>query len=166
MDANARELILLELILFEWKHMVFRKRQGSEGGWVVSLQSRILLVIGLLLSLLIIFVFTSRAFHHAPRPLVDETIKPWMSIGYVARSYHVPPPVLFDALGLPARPDRRPLSAVATEQKRSVDELISILNQAIQTYRAANPTSSTQPAEPQRPSFLQRLLGLQPRPAP
>jgi hypothetical protein len=124
-------------------------------------------MLGLLLSLLIVLVFATRAFRHAPRPLVDETIQPWMSVGYVARSYHVPPPVLLEALGLPDRPDRRPLSAVATEQKRPVGDLINLLNATIKSYRAANPSSATQPEErPRRPSLLQRLLGLEPRPTP
>ncbi len=133
----------------------------------MSVRSRILLMLGLLLSLLIVLVFTTRAFRHAPRPLVDETIQPWMSVVYVARSYHVPPSVLFEALGLPDHPDRRPLSAVATEQKRPVGDLINLLNETIKSYRAANPTSATQPAEPPHPpSLLQRLFGRQPRPTP
>ena len=43
----------------------------------------------------------------------DEPIQPWMSIGFVAHSYHVPPPVLHDALGLPPAPDHRPLERIA-----------------------------------------------------
>ena len=133
----------------------------------MNLQRRITLLLGLLLSLLIIFVFASRAFHHAPRPLVDEAIQPWMSVGYVARSYHVPPPVLLEALGLPDHPDRRPLSAVATEQKRPVGDLINLLYETIKTYRTANPTSVIEPKEPLHPPLLlQRLFGRQSQPTP
>ncbi|MBK7199321.1 MAG: hypothetical protein WAW03_15260 [Anaerolineae bacterium] len=133
----------------------------------MNLSRRARLLLGLLLSLLIIFIFAARAFRHAPRPLVDETIQPWMSVGYIARSYRVPPTVLLETLGLPARSDHRPLSAVAAEQKRPVNDLIAILNQTITAYRAANPTSALQTAEPQHPpSLLQRLFGLEPRRAP
>ena len=40
----------------------------------------------------------------------DEPIEPWMTIGYVAHSYHVPPHILHAALNLPPTPDRRPLA--------------------------------------------------------
>lgn len=128
---------------------------------------RVRLLLGLLLSLLVIAIFAARALRHAPRPSVDETIQPWMSVGYVARSYHVPAPVLLEALGLPDHPDRRPLSAVAASQQRPVSALIAILERTIADYRAVIPTPGAQPAESPRPhSLWQRLLGLQPRRAP
>jgi hypothetical protein len=34
----------------------------------------------------------------------DEAIRGWMSVGYVAHSYHIPPDVLYLALGLPLKP--------------------------------------------------------------
>jgi hypothetical protein len=62
----------------------------------------------------------------------DEPIRAWMSVGYVAHSYHVPPHVLYSALGLPPRPpDRRPIRDIAREQNRSVDEVIGVLQNAI-----------------------------------
>lgn len=121
------------------------------------------LLLGLLLSLLVIAIFAARALRHAPRPSVDEAIQPWMSVGYVARSYHVPAPALLQALGLPNLPDHRPLSAVAASQQRPVSELIAILDRAIADYRAVTPTPGAQPADPPRPhSLWQRLLELEP----
>lgn len=68
----------------------------------------------------------------------NEPIRGWMTIGYVARSRHVPPPVLRRALGLPPETrDRRPLSAIAEEQNRNVDELVQILEDAIEKERGA-----------------------------
>lgn len=70
----------------------------------------------------------------------DEPIRGWMTLGYISRSYHVPPPVLKEALDLPPdTPDRRPLSKIARSQDRSVDELIGILNNAIERERLQKP---------------------------
>jgi len=72
----------------------------------------------------------------------DETIRPWMSLGYIARSYGVPPWVLYQALGLPPKaggPDRRPIREIAREQHRSVDEVIGILQDAIVHARPPYP---------------------------
>jgi len=70
----------------------------------------------------------------------DEPIRAWMTIGYIAHSYHVPPPVLKQALGLPANvPDKRPLARIAHEQNRPVEELISLLNETIEAERQQKP---------------------------
>ena len=80
----------------------------------------------------------------------DEVIRPWMSIPYVAHSYRLPPPVLYQSLGIPPQPhDRRPLRQIASEQNRSVDELISVLNDAIARERAAHPPNP-RPSAPAR----------------
>lgn len=70
----------------------------------------------------------------------DEPIKGWMTVGYVAHSYHVPPHVLYKALGLPHRPpDRRPLRDIARAQGRSMDEMRALLSKAIVNARPPNP---------------------------
>ena len=69
----------------------------------------------------------------------DEPIRPWMSLGYIAHSYSVPPWVLHQALGLPPKPDRRPIREIAREQNRSVDEVIAILQDAIVHSRPPYP---------------------------
>lgn len=62
----------------------------------------------------------------------EEPIRGWMTVGYVAHSYHVPPHVLYEALGLPSKPpDKRPLLRIARAQKRSIDEVKGILQDAI-----------------------------------
>jgi hypothetical protein len=78
----------------------------------------------------------------------DEPIRPWMNIGYIAHSYSVPPWVLRQALGLPPRtngPDRRPIREIAREQNRSVEEVISILQDAIVHARPPYPPPGPQP---------------------
>jgi hypothetical protein len=77
----------------------------------------------------------------------DEPIRPWMNLGYIAHSYRVPPHVLSQALGLPPRPDKRPIRAIAREQGRSVDEVIAILQDAIVHARPPYP-----PPPPPRPN--------------
>jgi len=62
----------------------------------------------------------------------DEAIRGWMSVGYVAHSYRVPPDVLYLALSLPHdQPDKRPLSKIARMQHRSMDEIRAVLQNAI-----------------------------------
>jgi hypothetical protein len=83
----------------------------------------------------------------AVRPVIywhyhqDEPIRGWMNLGYVAHSYHVPPHVLHAALGLPDKPDRRPLREIAKEQNRSIDEIRTLLLEAIVQARRPYPAS-------------------------
>jgi hypothetical protein len=82
----------------------------------------------------------------------DEPIKPWMSVRYVARSYRVPPHVLYQAIGLQPQPrDRRPLKEIAREQNRSVEELIAELQEAIKHARPPYPSPPPPPDRGQSP---------------
>jgi hypothetical protein len=81
----------------------------------------------------------------------DEPIESWMSVGYVAHSYHVPPHVLFLALGLPHKPpDKRPLSEIAKAQNRSMDEIKTVLLDAIVHARPPYPPPPPPPPDPGR----------------
>lgn len=75
----------------------------------------------------------------------DEPIRPWMNLGYIAHSYSVPPWVLHRALGLPTKPDRRPIREIAREQHRSVNEVIAILQDAIVHARPPYPPPGPPP---------------------
>jgi hypothetical protein len=80
----------------------------------------------------------------------DEPIRAWMNVGYVAHSYHVPPPVLYEALGVPHVPhDKRPIREIAREQHRSVNEVIAVLQEAI--VRARQPGAKPPPGLPGPP---------------
>ena len=104
-------------------------------------QNRSLLIVGLIMALVITLIFglrlTGRLAH---RPL-REPIRPWMSVPQVAHANHMPPEVLFEALGLPATrpPDLRPIAEIARAQNRSVEEVIRILEERIQ-HDPPNPT--------------------------
>lgn len=67
----------------------------------------------------------------------DVVITPWMTLGYVAHSWQVPPDQIERRVGLP-RPDGhpRPLSAHAAEQGIPVAELIDRIETAIAAIRA------------------------------
>jgi hypothetical protein len=77
----------------------------------------------------------------------DEPIRPWMNLGYIAHSYRVPPWVLFEALGLPPKPDRRPIRVIAREQNRSVAEVTTILQNAIVHARPPYPPPGPPPRQ-------------------
>ncbi len=87
---------------------------------------------------LLIAGFTAFKAVHMAREVIywqvhrEEPIRGWMSVGYVAHSYRVPPYVLYLALGLPPKPpDRRPLREIADRQHRSMDEIRAVLQNAI-----------------------------------
>ncbi len=111
-----------------------------------------LLLLLFLLVLIVTGLFAVRtvrraAYWHQHR---DEQIHPWMSVHYVARSYRVPPPILYQSIGVePILHDRRPLRELAREQNRSVDTLISELQQAIVDFRKSHapPSDPLQPTE-------------------
>lgn len=70
----------------------------------------------------------------------DEPIAGWMRVGYVANSYHIPPPVLYQAISLPADVrDRRPLAEIARSQNRSFEEIKADLERAIVEFRVFHP---------------------------
>ena len=101
-----------------------------------------ILLLFFLVTLAVTGLFAARAYRRAAywRGHRDETIRPWMSVGYVAHSYRVPPPVLYQAIGLEPTPrDRRPLKEIAARQNRPVDTLISELRDAIVSFRRDHP---------------------------
>jgi hypothetical protein len=76
----------------------------------------------------------------------DEPIRGWMNVGFVAHSYHLPPPLLYEALGLPAKPpDKRPLSEIAVAQGKSIGDIEKILGDAIVHARSTVPAASEPP---------------------
>lgn len=94
-----------------------------------------LILLAFVLTLTVTSFFAVRTVRRALywRAHRDEPIREWMSVNYVARSYSVPPHVLYRAIGLPPERgrDRRPLRRIAEEQNRPVEELIAELQNAI-----------------------------------
>ena len=74
-----------------------------------------------------------------------------MNVPYVAHSYHVPPHVLFLALGLPPKPpDDRPIVEIARAQNRPVEAVIADLQYAIIHARPPYPAPLPPPTDPTR----------------
>jgi hypothetical protein len=66
----------------------------------------------------------------------QDPIAAWMPIGYVAQAYDVPPDVLLEAVGLPAGArDRRPIAEIAATTGRSDEDVIRLLEAAIEAAR-------------------------------
>ncbi len=112
----------------------------------------------ILLAFLVVVGFTGLQALRTVRHLThaqyqrDEEIHGWMTLGYLGHSYHVPPQVLQQALGLPeSPPDTRPLGAIAKAQGRSLDELIASLQAAITQARSSPNQVSPPPKEGDRP---------------
>jgi hypothetical protein len=81
----------------------------------------------------------------------DETIRPWMTVPYVAHSYRVPLPVLYEALAIDHPPhDQRPIREIAQKQNRSVAEVITALQSAIARERTSHPLGQPPPPAPGR----------------
>ncbi len=119
------------------------KRLGRKEWFVIAAMALVLLVTGL---------FAVRTVRRAVywRLHRDEAIRPWMSVPYIAHSYRVPPPVLYEALRIsPVPHDHRPIKELAREQNVPIEQLILTLQEAIARERARNPAGS-QPPSPGR----------------
>ena len=115
---------------------------------------RALLALAFLLALVFTAVHVVRTVQDAIywRQHRDEPIQGWMTVGFVAHSYHVPPHVLLLALGLPLGPppDKRPLADIAASRGLSVDRLTAVLNSAIVHARPPYPAPPPPPKGPGR----------------
>jgi hypothetical protein len=98
----------------------------------------VLLAFGLVFAIALTFVFGYRAGRHVR--LIrweNEPIRGWMSVPFIAHAHHVPPELLYQAIGLQPQPkDHRPLRRLAREQKRPVEQIIHDLDAAVAQYRA------------------------------
>lgn len=68
----------------------------------------------------------------------DQPVEGWMPLGFVARSWQVPPEVLAEALGL--TPEQRPrltLEQIARARGEPLDRLVSTVQATIDAWRVA-----------------------------
>jgi len=69
-----------------------------------------------------------------------RTMRPWMTIPYIAHEYHVPDHYLYETLNITRNyPTHSTLQAIATHAHRPVSELIHTLQTAIIAYRKQHP---------------------------
>ncbi len=120
---------------------------GSISGTSTRRRQQLLLLGALVLALFITVFFGLRAFRRFDHPPTDEPIRGWMNIPYIAHSYQVPPPVLWQALDPPSdlSPSRRPIRRLAEELNLTTTEVISRLETAIANVRAQHPSHDKPP---------------------
>lgn len=92
------------------------------------------------ISIILLLVFTLRLtmfFLRPPQPK-DVTIEPWMTPGFVAHSWHIPPDVMAAVLQIdPGKGGRmQNLDHLAAERGIPVEELIQRIEDAISEFRS------------------------------
>lgn len=116
-------------------------------------RQRLLLVGGLVLALLVTGFFGWRLLGRVLYRPSREPIREWMSVPYVARSYGLPPPVLYEALGLPPRQgaDHKPIRELASDLNLTTAEVIATLEARIAEGPPAPPDEGRPPQEERQP---------------
>lgn len=74
-----------------------------------------------------------------------STIRPWMTIPYIAHTYHVPENYLYDSLHIPDTHTTRhmPLHALATHYQRPLSSVVQDVQSAVTLYRKQHPQPHT-----------------------
>ena len=87
-----------------------------------------------------------------PRQTDVSMIAGWMSVPYVGRTYRVPPPELYRALGVSPEGHRATtLDAIALETGRSSAEVLGIVRTTVESWQEANPPPERGGPRPDRP---------------
>jgi hypothetical protein len=103
-----------------------------------------LLVLSFLAASLAVLAFATLFTLHALRfpqgRVSDQPIEGWMTPGYVAHSWHLPPQTMAEALGLaPGEGRGRTLAEIARARNISVEDLAQRIEAAAAAHRAAAP---------------------------
>lgn len=91
------------------------------------------------------FVFAIRVSRHVREARWEnEPVRAWMSVPFIAHTHHVPPALLFQAIGVdPREPrDRRSVRHIARDLNQPVSELMGELQRALDA--AGHPSASPQ----------------------
>jgi hypothetical protein len=84
-----------------------------------------------------------------------STIRPWMTLPYVAHNYHVPESYLYNSLRIPdtRNSHHMPLQALASHYNRPVDSVVHDIQNAVILYRKQHPHhSSNKPSRKETPT--------------
>jgi hypothetical protein len=81
----------------------------------------------------------------------EQAVAPWMTVGYVGRSWGLDPREIDRRAGLPP-PDGRPLTLedIARQTGRPVDEIVALVTETVATMQAETAPSGT--SAPGRPA--------------
>ncbi len=82
---------------------------------------------------------------HKPPPIPRQTdvslIQDWMTIPFIAKSYRIPEPELFKAVGIDQPTDRKAsLSSIAAKSGKSPQEIIDLLKQTVADFQKNQPS--------------------------
>jgi hypothetical protein len=93
----------------------------------------LVLFLGFCLAIAATFFFGYRAGRTARHiRSQNESIRPWMSVPFVAHTWHAREQPLFEAIGVAPNPrDHRPIRDIARAEKRPVAEVIRDLQKAV-----------------------------------
>lgn len=85
-----------------------------------------------------------------------NTIRPWMTLPYIARVYHVPAPCFYQSLHItdPILRMHATLRTIADTQKEPVDTLLARVQMIIQGYRNHRQTCTVAPRRSKPPGSL------------
>ena len=87
-----------------------------------------------------------------PRQTDVSAIAGWMTVPYVGRAYRVPPPELFDALGVsPDRHRTSTLDEIARETGRSPTEVLETVRATVAARQETHPPPERGPPRPGAP---------------
>ncbi len=124
----------------------------AKRAWSVLLRRRWLiaaLVALAILGLALVGYSASRLLRRPPPPPRQtdvSLIAGWMTVPYVSRTFGVPPPELYRALGLPPEDhDRSSLNDLATASGRTSDEVVAIVKQTVLDFQATHPDRGRPP---------------------
>ena len=124
-----------------------------------SSQQRGLMIGLILLGILFTGFFGMRAFHafrkfdgHRPPPRGEvetdvELIRDWMTIPFIARTYQVPPEIIFEALKIPPQKDRDKNLKVLNEEYYPDQDgfVLSVIKATILADQASHPPAPDTP---------------------
>jgi hypothetical protein len=78
--------------------------------------------------------------HHRSRPIPRQTdistIASWMTISYIARSYHVPEPTLYDAADADPKQDKeKSIESLAKARKQDPKVLLNLIRNRVRDFQ-------------------------------
>ncbi|MFN4153181.1 MAG: hypothetical protein ACK4HF_00875 [Paracoccaceae bacterium] len=98
--------------------------------------------IALILTLFFAGRFVAQVIYWSDPAHQEQEVDGWMTLRYVAKSWRLPPPELYEAAGLPppVRGNRQTLEQLAQDRKMPLAELIAEVEAAIARLIAARET--------------------------
>lgn len=90
-----------------------------------------------------------------------RTVSDWMTIPYIARTYHVPEDYLYQWLHITGvqKPQHITLRLLAARYHRSINDLLHSVQAAIRAYRAHSPPTKKTPGSGTGAQYLAGLPG-------